>query len=121
MGRAIVRLLRLASFLICATVVISFGIFAINETRSASSRQQAQLSAGTTTAGTTQATVESSPHKSTLHRVIDEASERVTSPFAGIVPGSGSEWLQRSVNLVLALALYGFALSFAARWFSVRV
>ncbi len=123
MGYTIVRLLRLVSVLICATVIMSFGIFAIGETKTASNQQQVQLSAGTASASTTPAgTAQTAPaHRSTLHRAIDEGSEFFTSPFAGIVPASSGEWLQRSFLLIIALAVYGFALGFFTRWLSVRV
>jgi hypothetical protein len=97
-------------------------IFAVGQTSNASNAQQAQLAIGTATASAT------SPHsgvaapapKSGLHRMIDEASERLTAPFGGIVPASTSEWLDRTVKLILALLVYGFALGFVARWFKVR-
>ncbi len=123
MGYTIVRLLRLLSVLICLTVIASFGIFAIGETKNASNQQQVQLSAGTASASTTPAVparTEPAP-KSTLHRVIDEGSEFFTSPFSGIVPASSGEWLQRSFLLIIALAVYGFALGFFTRWLSVRI
>ncbi len=56
-----------------------------------------------------------------MHRTIDEASEELTSPFAGLVSGSSSEWVIRGVKLLLALAVYGFGLSYLARVLRVRV
>lgn len=122
MGYAIVRFLRLASVLICGTVIVSFGIFAIGETKTASTQQQATLSSGAASASTTPAPAAAPPaRESSLHRDIDEVSEFFTSPFNGIVPASSGEWLQRSFLLILALAVYGFALGFFTRWLSVRV
>jgi hypothetical protein len=122
---SIVRLLRLASVAICLIVIASFGLFAINETKSASGRQQAQLlsetsgaSAGTHAspgAGTT------APKKeSAVHKAIDEASSKLTSPFSGLL-SSSSEWATRSGNLLLALLVYGFGLGYLARMLRVRV
>ena len=121
-GYAIVRLLRFASFVTCAIVVASFMIFAVGQTSNASSTQQAALTIGTATASTSTATtgVAAPAPKSSLHRVIDEANERLTAPFNGIAPSSSNEWLDRIVKLLLALAVYGFALGFVARWFKVR-
>jgi hypothetical protein len=106
----------------CATVIASFVIFAVGQTSTASTHQQVQLAAGADTASTgTAASGGAPPHRtSTLHRVIDQASERLTSPFAAILPASSSEWVVRTLNLILALAVYGFALGFIARWFRVR-
>jgi len=119
-GIAIVRLLRFASFVACATVMASFVMFAAGQTRTASTHQQVQLAQGTDSASTGPAAVAPPVHTSTLHRVIDQASARLTSPFAGILPTSSSEWAVRTLDLILALAVYGFALGFVARWFRVR-
>ena len=119
---AIVRLLRFTAFVTCGIVIVSFMIFAVGQTKSASGTQQAALTIGTATASTTSPAtgVPAPAPKSGLHRAIDGANERLTAPFDGIVPASTSEWLDRAVKLVLALALYGFALGFVARWFKVR-
>jgi len=118
----IVRLLRFAAFITCAIVIASFMVFAVGQTKTASGGQQAALANGTATASASSPTsgVAAPAPKSGLHRVIDEASERLTSPFNGIAPASSSEWLDRIVKLLLALAVYGFALGFVARWFKVR-
>jgi hypothetical protein len=54
-------------------------------------------------------------NKDTAHRVIDEASETLRSPFAGVASSSHSEWTVELVGTALALFVYGFALRFAAR------
>ena len=56
-----------------------------------------------------------------MHSRLDEASEQLTSPFAGLVSGSSSEWVIRGVKLLLAFAVYGFGLSYLARVLRVRV
>ena len=56
-----------------------------------------------------------------MHKKIDEASDYFTSPFAGIVSGSSSEWVVRGVKLLLALLVYGFGLGYLARVIRVRV
>jgi hypothetical protein len=112
----IVRLLRLASFVICLIVVASFVIFAAQQTKSAS-KQQTEAVSGNSSASSTK----TSTHESSLHKDIDEASTELTSPFAGIVSGSSSEWVIRGVKLLLALVVYGFGLSYLARVLRVRV
>jgi hypothetical protein len=115
----IVRLLRLASFVICLIVLASFVIFAAGQTKTASKHQTEKITGGanvgTGSSGTT------TSHESSLHKDIDEASEELTSPFAGVVSGSSSEWVVRGVKLLLALVVYGFGLSYIARVLRVRV
>jgi hypothetical protein len=114
--------LRMASKVICLIVAVSFVIFAVNQTGSASTRQQNELN-GTPVAATTPPTsrVAPSPHKGTVHRVIDEAAEALTSPFSGITGGFDSQWAVRMVDTVLALLVYGLGLGYLARVLRVRV
>ncbi|MGP0101616.1 MAG: hypothetical protein ACLPUT_08350 [Solirubrobacteraceae bacterium] len=109
--------------MICLIVIASFAIFVVNESKSASSRQtQAITGAPTgTSAHAPGSAGTSSGGESSVHRTIDEASEELTSPFAGLVSGSSSEWVIRGVKLLLALAVYGFGLSYLARVLRVRV
>jgi hypothetical protein len=60
-------------------------------------------------------------HESVVRRTLDDASEWLTSPFAALTSGSHSEWAIRGVDLLLALALYGFGVGFLARTLRVRV
>lgn len=118
-------LLRLVSLAICLVAIASFGLFAINQTGSASSRQQQLVNGG----GAAPSPAEpptvpaktSSSRESSLHRAIDDASNALTSPFAGITAGSSSEWVVRGTKLLLALIVYGFGLGFLARTLRVRV
>ncbi len=112
-------LLRLASVVICLIVVASFGIFAIDQTKGASKNQQAELTVGTREA-TGQPKTSTTKHESGLHEAIDEASKTLTSPFSGVTSGSSSQWTIRTVNLLLALAIYGFGLAYLARVIRVR-
>jgi hypothetical protein len=115
----IVRLLRLASFVICLIVLASFVIFATGQTKAAS-KHQTEAVTGTVNSSPS-SSKETTAHESSLHKDIDEASEELTSPFAGVVSGSSSEWVIRGVKLLLALAVYGFGLSYLARVLRVRV
>jgi hypothetical protein len=114
----IVRLLRFASIAICLIVIASFATFAVQQTKSASGHQQAQLNSD---AGGSQPTTHSAaPREGSVHKALDEASNELTSPFAGLVSGTSSEWTIRGVKLLLALAIYGFGLGFLARFLRVR-
>jgi hypothetical protein len=109
-------LLRLISRVACLIVIASFAIFVVHQAGDASNHQQNELNSDlpSTSNGPVLPT-SSGPHKSTIHRLIDEASEKLTSPFKAITSGSSSEWVIRGVNVVLALLLYGFGLGFLAR------
>jgi hypothetical protein len=117
-GTWISKLLRWVSWAICLIVVASFGIFALGQTSSASSHQQKEV-AGEAAADTPLAQNESS-HDSSVHKAIDEASSKLTSPFSGVTAGSSSEWVIRGVDVLLALVIYGFGLGFLARVIRMR-
>jgi urease accessory protein UreF len=128
----VARLLRVASIVICVIVGVSFLLFAVNKTSGASAHQQAvlngEVSAAPETApgsGQTATAASSKPsstsHEGSLRRSLDEASSELTSPFAGLVSDSHSEWTERLFKLLLALAVYGFGLGFLARVVRVRL
>ena len=120
MVSTIVRLLRIASFIICAIVIASFAIFVVDQTKTASAHQTAEVSSGPATPSNPGGSG-SSNKPGAVHKAIDEASNELTSPFAGLVSGSSSEWLVRGVKLLLALVVYGFGLGYLARVVRVRV
>lgn len=117
--------------MICTIVILSFGAFAIEQTRTASNHQQEELAgppstaagASRSTSGADTKTAHGSApaHEGSLHSALDEASDELTSPFAGLFAGSSSEWATRGAKLLLALALYGFGLGYLARVLRVRV
>jgi hypothetical protein len=107
--------LRVASKVMCLIVIASFAIFAVGQTGSASAHQQEELG------GPSVAARAHPSHENTVHRVIDEAAEALTSPFAGITAGSDSQWAIRGVGTVLALLVYGLGLGYLARVLRVRV
>jgi len=120
----VANILRLASVVICVITVASFALFAVSETGTASAHQQRELNGEIPYEVNAQGTNAVSPtgeHKSSVRRALDEASNTITSPFAGVVTGTHSEWTQRGVKLLLALLLYGFGLAFIARLIRVRV
>ena len=110
-------LLRLASIVICVITVASFALFVTNQTKSASSHQQAVLNGAVPTEGSSPSSGagEAVHQKSAVHRVIDEASEALTSPFSGVTAGSSSEWVIHGADVGLALLVYGFGLGFLVR------
>jgi thiol:disulfide interchange protein len=103
------RALRLASIAICLIAIASFGAFALDQTSSASSAQQAKVNESAPTSPS------KSEHKNALHEAIDKASSTLSSPFSGVTSGSSSKWTIQIVDTLLMLVVYGFGLSFLAR------
>jgi thiol:disulfide interchange protein len=101
--------MRLASRVICLIVIASFVLFAVNQTSKASQGQQREVT------GESAPVTNKPEHQSTLHKTIDEASDELTSPFAGITSESSNQWVIHGANLLLALLIYGLGLSFLAR------
>ena len=95
-------------------------MFVVNQTSAASTHQQNEVTEGTSPAHGESAAA-SAKHDSTLHRTLNETADTLTSPFAGVVSGSNSEWTIHIVKTILALFVYGFGLAFLARFLRVRV
>jgi hypothetical protein len=114
--RILAKLIRWASILICLIVIASFLVFAVNQTKSASGHQREALGESPAAVHNGKSTT---PKESSTHKALDEASSKLTAPFSGIVTNS-SEWAKRSVELVLALLVYGFGLAYIARVLRVR-
>jgi hypothetical protein len=113
----IASLLRLVSRIACLIVIASFAIFVVHQATDASNHQQNELNS-TLPPGSTAATLPTNSNttkKSTPHRVIDEVAEEITSPFHAITSGTSNQWAIQGVNLVMALLVWGFGLSFLAR------
>jgi hypothetical protein len=124
--------MRLASLAICLVVIASFALFVVNQTSSASARQQGLVNAAAPSAvpaapsanptaaqGTSS---KSSPaQESSLRRAVDDAANAFTSPFSGVTAGWSSKWVIRGTDLLLVLIVYGFGLGFLARVIRVRV
>jgi len=113
---AAAKLIHAASILICLIVALSFLLFAINQTSTASGRQQEELGS---TAAATQTPPGTTPHESSFRKDLDEASEELTSPVSSLTSSSG-EWGARTIRLIFALLVYGFLLGYLARAIRVR-
>ena len=122
------RLLGTASWICCALVALSFGLFALDQLAGASHSQVSQLVAGTPGGATAQSPsgdVTGSTPPATQHgpgqprRFIDGAARALTSPFTGIV-SSDSVWISRGVPTLIALAAYGLGLGYLARYSAGR-
>jgi hypothetical protein len=117
--------LRLGSRIACAIVLVSFGLFAIDQAGSASAQQQNEVNesapASKASATKPKSTTTTKKGEGGVREAIDEASSTITSPFAGAVAGVHNEWATRGIRMLLALLVYGFGLGYLARVLRVRV
>jgi hypothetical protein len=116
-------LLRTAAFVASAIVLVSFGLFAIDETRDASNRSVAGIAGlEATRAADPTASEERARERahSTAREVIDDADDILVTPFAPVTADSSSSWARRGIPTLLALIVYGFGLAFLARFMRGR-
>jgi hypothetical protein len=116
-------LLRGAAIVASAIVLVSFGLFAVDETRDASERSVAAVEGleATRSANPTQ-TEERARERahSTVREAIDDADDILVTPFASVTEDSDSSWVRRGIPTLLALVVYGFGLAFLARFMHGR-
>ncbi len=112
-------ILRVGSRIACLIVVVSFALFAINQTGNASTHQQEALLGTNGRAGDKPA---AQPAKEgEVRKTIDEVAAKLTSPFSSVTSGSTSQWAIRGVGTLLALLVYGVGVGFVARLLRLRV
>ena len=104
-----VKLLRTVSIGVCLIAILSFLLFALNQTSTASGHQQEELSGRPAAA---------QAHESGFRRTIDEISEQASAPVSGL---SSSQWGEHALRLIFSLLVFGFALGFLARALRVRI
>ena len=112
-------LLRTVSVVAGAIVLLSFALFAIDETRDASENSRAAIAGLEATRSSDPSPSEERARERAHSRVretIDDADDVLVAPFAGLVDSSHSSWVRRGVPTLLALVIYGFGLSFLARY-----
>jgi predicted PurR-regulated permease PerM len=105
------RILRLVSIVICGIAVVYFAAFAVDQTSSASSHQQAEVNEAGALSEPTD-TTRGKP--SGLHEALDKVFSKLASPFSGVI-SSSSAWTLHIVDTLLVLLVYGFGLGFLAR------
>ena len=100
-------LLRLASTVATVFVVVSFALFAIDQTETSSAETVARLD--------NQRQQDTQAQESTgVRGAIDDVSDALLTPFEGLVSDSGSEWVRHGVPALLGFLLYGVALRLLA-------
>jgi predicted PurR-regulated permease PerM len=117
----LIRLLRMVSLAVCLVAIAWFVGFAVEQSKSASAHQQAELNesapASQRTFTTPTAASESAKGKpGELRSTIDEIFSAVSSPFSGLTSSLSGVWPQHIVNALLVLLLYGFGFGLIARF-----
>lgn len=107
----------LASRIVCLIVIAWFIVFAVGQSKEASTHQLNEVA--TATNGTERQIAE--PPAKGVKKTLDEAANAITSPFASIASSSSSAWLVHGVDTMLALLIYGLGVGFLVRILRVRV
>lgn len=123
MSNAVSKLIRVASVVICLIAAVSFLLFAVDQTSTASGHQQEELAGTTTTPAATgaggQTTSASDAKENGVREALDQATEDFSAPVSSLT--SSSEWGSRGLRLIFVLLVYGFGLGYLARVLRVRV
>jgi hypothetical protein len=110
-------LLRYTSIAVSAIVILSFAMFATDQSHSSSAKEVQTL--GNETSTTTSAQQQQpAPAPAKQHgqprKAIDDADKQILKPFDGVVSSSHSEWVKKGVPSLLALVVFGFLLNVIA-------
>jgi hypothetical protein len=105
------RVLAFASLVCCGFVLVSFLLFARDQTASASKHQASELIVAATSTGSP---VRKAQAKKQPRRFIDGVASTLTSPFDAVVHSS-NPWVDHGIPTVLSVVVYGLGLSFLAR------
>jgi hypothetical protein len=117
--RVLAGILRTAALVAGAVVALSFGLFALDETREASQRSVERLEGLRATRSADPTPTEERARErahSAPRELIDDANDMLVAPFAGVVGADAGKWTRRGVPALIALVVYGFGLSFLARF-----
>jgi hypothetical protein len=116
-------LLRTVAIAASAILLVSFGLFALDETREASKSTVAAVEGlQATRAANPSASQERARERvhSKVREAIDDADDILVAPFAPIADDSSSSWARRGLPTLLALIVYGFGLAFLSRFMRGR-
>ncbi len=92
------QLLRLASLLCCAFVLVSFLLFAVAQTSSASKGQADAIANG---------------------QVSGKDTDNLNSPWNGVI-ATTNKWVKHLIPTAISLLVYGFLVGFIVRWAAGR-
>ena len=99
-------ILRLASTAACVIVVVSFGLFVIEQAAAGSREQVNKVEGLNEPAPSARTEREREREHGDVREAIDDANDVLILPFAGMID-SDSGWANRGVTALLALLAYG--------------
>ncbi|HVE67299.1 MAG TPA: hypothetical protein VNB64_01835 [Solirubrobacteraceae bacterium] len=108
------RGLRAIAGLASAVIVLSFALFAVEEVRDASERQQSAV----VDPGGDAERRRAAGHTA-AREAVDDANDVILKPFAGVT-GADNPWARRGIPALLGLLVYGLGLAYLARRLDVR-
>jgi hypothetical protein len=122
----IASLLRLVSIVVTAVVLISFGLFALDQARDGSDQTIARLEGGEGPKGDARRNINQADPPPRIERarerrhtdareLLDDANDIVVKPFTGI-GDSDNIWAQRGIPALLAVLIFGLALRLLAAY-----
>lgn len=113
------RLLRGFAVLASLFVVVSWGLFAVDEARSASDQTTAEVE-GRLAARSADPSPEQERARELAHsgarELVDDVNDVLLSPFAPVTEKASSRWVRRTVPAGIALVIYGFGVGLLARF-----
>jgi hypothetical protein len=123
----IARLITWVSTIAAVVLVVSFGLFAIDQARDGSKQQVAKLGSKlepSTNASTNVNQADPSPKTERarekahgkVRETIDDVDDFLVKPFAGVTASSNSIWVQRGIPSLIAFLLFGVALRLIAAY-----
>jgi hypothetical protein len=99
-------ILRWASTLACAILLISFGLFAIEQAKGGTKQQENKVQGVNQPSPSPQNERQRERMHGKVRELIDDADDVLVAPFSGVV-NSGSIWAKRGVTTLLGLLIYG--------------
>jgi hypothetical protein len=99
-------LLRWASNIACAVLIVSFGLFAIEQAKGGTKQQENKVEGINQPAPSQQTERQRQKEHGKVREAIDDVDDILIQPFSGVV-NSGSIWAKRGVATLLALLVYG--------------
>ena len=108
------RGLRALAGIASALIVLSFALFAVEEVRDASGRQQDAVVAPDPDAERRRAA-----EHTRARELVDDVNDVILRPFAGVTD-TDNPWARRGIPALLGLLVYGLGLAYLARRLDVR-
>ena len=99
-------ILRLASTIACAILIVSFGLFVVEQAKGGSKQQVNKVEGINQPSPTPETERQREKKHGQVREAIDDADDVLIEPFSGVVT-SGSIWAKRGVATLLALLVYG--------------